>query len=108
MVHVVYISRVLKCDATVLVFGSEWFPTVEKIWIPDDLLHNFAPFSDTAQQFLSHNVRIAIPSNHRAKELFLAGDDFSAQMESYVSLAATILSRSRVLSYAELAEYPLE
>ena len=106
---VVYISKVPKNDATFVVwsFGSP-HPRVGKLWLDDDAwVSRFQVYSPDVNQFTTHLVNVRTPANSVAQEQ-LPDDFFLGEMLAYVGMAATTISRSRLLGLCHVLGYPLE
>ena len=103
-----YISNILKCDASFLVWSSSsGVPAYKKIWLEDAFLHYFTPYAENNHTYVCHNVSVRIPRNRAALDV-LPDDSYLGAMTGYFGFSNRApMSRNLVEHFAEVADYPL-
>ena len=110
-IEVVYISKVLKCDASFLAlrpYGTIFVDLkCNKLFIEDpSIVPRFEPLDEHKAIMMSHTVRVKVPRNAAARDE-LPDDEYGGIITEYVSISHPISTDMVVLIMATCL-YPLE
>ena len=104
--EVLYISKILKTPASFLIIRRGKIPIYRKVLSPSMFLHRFHPVVQDCNSYMTHHIKIAVPTNDIAKDL-LDDDDVLGEMNGYVERGVDNIPISTVEMLADQADYPL-
>ena len=105
--EVVYISQVLKCDASFLILSPYLRIKYRKLFIEDPNIVTvcFEPFDENKNTMTTHIVRVRVPMNRAACDE-LPDDCYGGFLTEYMRTLNGISTRE-VMSLAASCDYPL-